>query len=1013
MTAPTAGPWDSPQVVTRNVCPNVLLTVHDTAAGCPEGRPSLAEATEEEYDRSHMRSDLLPLMGNLSFLDDVYQEYLKDPEKVDASWRELFDADQTPVTPRQPANGKQAAEAEKTLEKAAKEFSSEASKQSTASAPHPSSMKRRHKRPSLNIVPRVDEAPQVAHAMSVWPMVNAYRVRGHLEADLDPLDMLVREPHPELDPKTYGFLDSEMDKVFPSGGLFGVTRATLREIHSRLRKTYCGSIGLEFMHISNPAKKTWLAQRMEQSLGRAPVAKETRLAMLKKLAHTETFERFMHTKYVGTKRFSLEGSESLIPLLDLILEHGSTQGVREVVLGMAHRGRLCVLTQVFKKKPSDIFAEFEDVGGDQLLGSGDVKYHLGFSSDHETRHGHRVHLSLAFNPSHLEAVDPVVVGRVRAKQRRSKDFTHDHILGVLVHGDAAFAGQGLVPETLNLSDLHGYRTGGTIHVIVNNQIGFTTSPHESRSTPYCTDVAKMIQVPIFHVNGEDPDAVAQVVQLAIDYRTKFKCDVVIDMFCYRKYGHNEGDEPSFTQPLLYDRIRKKKSTAEIYSKRLLDQGVIDKPYLESMQEELDAHYEQEFQDGKKRTERPRVESLGGVWQGYVGGKDRNVEDPDTGVDRGRLFEIGERLVTFPQGFALHPRLQRLVDTRTEMGKGEKPLDWGMGELFAYGTLCWEGALVRMSGQDSSRGTFSHRHAVYVDNKTELEYAPLSHLHPKQGAFCIYDSPLSEAGVLGFEFGYSLDYPDGLVMWEGQFGDFVNGAQVIIDQFLTSSEDKWQRLSGLTMLLPHGFEGQGPEHSSARMERFLQSCAEDNIQVAQPTSPAQLFHLFRRQVVRKWRKPLVVMTPKSLLRHPMCTSELRELETGRYQRVMPDAHLEDASRVKRVALCTGKVYYDLVKEREDRGKDDIAFVRLEQLYPWDDKLIEDVLASYPKCKRVMWVQEEPENMGAWQFVEPRLRRLLDEAVTLVSRDASASPASGSSKAHKVEQAAIMNTVFQMK
>ncbi|MFI5290230.1 MAG: 2-oxoglutarate dehydrogenase E1 component, partial [Polyangia bacterium] len=685
----------------------------------------------------------------------------------------------------------------------------------------------------------------------------------------------------------WGFTDADMNVRVQASGLFGVPESgmALGEILGRLKATYCGSIGVEMMHMIDVERRLWLQQRMEPTLNAPPIDRDTQLYILERIAAAEVFESFVHTKYIGTKRFSLEGAESLIPLLELTLERAGLHGVEEAVIGMAHRGRLNVLANIMGKSAADIFAEFEDIDPETMLGGGDVKYHLGFSSDRKTRAGHAMHLSLAFNPSHLEAVDPVVVGRVRAKQRRRNDRDHRRVLGILVHGDAAFAGQGLVTETLNLSNLRGYRTGGTVHIIVNNQIGFTTMPSESRSTPYCTDVAKGIMAPIFHVNGDDPEAVAQAVRLAMDYRREFQQDVIIDMFCYRKYGHNEADEPSFTQPLLYQKIEQHPTVRQIYAQRLIDQGVITPAQAEEVVTRQHALLETEFK--RARPHRPSVSALHGYWSGYIGGPDASVPEPDTGVSRDRLTLITEGLTTLPEGFRVHPKVARLLAQRRQMGMGEHPMDWGMGEALAFGSIVDGGVLVRFTGQDTRRGTFSQRHAVVVDQRTEEEYIPLSHIRAGQGRFRIYDSPLSEAAVLGFEFGYALDYPDGLVMWEAQFGDFVNGAQVLIDQFITSAEDKWNRLNGLVMLLPHGFEGQGPEHSSARFERFFELCAEDNIQVCYPTTPAQYFHLLRRQVLRRWRKPLIVMTPKSLLRLPAARSPIEELTRGRFQRVLHD------------------------------------------------------------------------------------------------------------------------------
>jgi 2-oxoglutarate dehydrogenase E1 component len=914
-----------------------------------------------------MADDWLHLAGSLPFIDEVYAQYLQNPGSVDPSWRQIFEG-----APR-PANGHGNGEAvpARSIPLAA---------------------------PAL--------APSELGVGRIYGLVNAYRVRGHLEAHLDPLDHLPHKEHPDLDYRTYGFTDEDLDRLMPAGGLHGIEEASLREILRRLRATYSGSIGVEMMHITSNKRRTWLQQRLEPSLNVPSLDRDSRLYILDRITAAEQFESFVHTKYVGTKRFSLEGAESLIPLLELVIERAGLQGVEEVVLGMAHRGRLNVLANVMGKEPADTFAEFEDIDPESMFGGGDVKYHLGFSSDRKTRVGDTLHLSLAFNPSHLEAVDPVVVGRVRAKQRRRRDKRHERVLGVLVHGDAAFAGQGLVAETLNLSDIHGYRSGGTVHVIVNNQIGFTTLPEASRSTYYCTDVAKMIQVPIFHVNGEDPDAVAQVVRVAMEYRKTFSCDVIIDMFCYRKYGHNEADEPAFTQPRLYQKIEHRPTVRQVYAQRLIEEGVIDKGEADAMVARHHRFLETEF---ARKRERPTVSALRGIWAGYRGSADASVPEIDTGVPRAMLEQVTQRITNLPEGFTAHAKIQRLLQARRQMGMGEQPVDWAMGEALAFGSLVLDGRLVRVSGQDSRRGTFSQRHAVIVDQKTEAEYVPLSHIRDEQAFFRIYDSPLSEAAVLGFEFGYSLDYPDGLVIWEAQFGDFVNGAQVIIDQFITSSEDKWKRLSGLTMLLPHGFEGQGPEHSSARFERFLEACAEDNIQVCYPTTPAQYFHMLRRQSLRRWKKPLIVMTPKSLLRLPAARSPLEQLTHGRFQRVLDDP--TPPPEAHRVLLCTGKVFYDLDEERRRRKDQETAILRLEQLYPLSDGELARALDMYANAEELVWVQEEPANMGAHRFIFVRLlQAAAHRSVRAVTRAESASPATGSSKAHALEQEELVRRAF---
>jgi 2-oxoglutarate dehydrogenase E1 component len=854
-------------------------------------------------------------------------------------------------------------------------------------------------------------SPIVAQQIpSVWPLVNAFRSRGHFAASLDPLGLLETALIVELDPATWGFTKSDDARVIDPTGVHGMPRASIAELLAHLKRIYASSVGLEFMHISSPARRSWLAERMESLLPK-PLPAKVRTRMLSLLINAEQFERFCHTKYPGTKRFSLEGSESLIPMLDLVLTHSARHGAIEAVLGMAHRGRLTTIEQILHRPGRDLFGQFEDVEPEKALGGGDVKYHLGFSCDHVDPNGNAIHVSLAFNPSHLEAVDPVVVGRVRAKQVRHGDVEMRRVVGVLVHGDAAFAGQGLVPETLQLSSLPGYRTGGTIHLIVNNQVGFTASPAEQRSTPYCTDVAKMLECPIWHVNGEDLDALARVVEMACEYRAQFASDVVIDMYCYRKYGHNENDEPAFTQPIMYDRIKTKQSPVEVYSQRLVAEGVVTAAEVAAMTQRRVAELDTELEAAKAAKSRPSIAAMTAMWRGYRGGITEEPEDVDTRVMRPVLETIAQSMTEIPPGFTAHPKIVRLLEQRAQMGKGERPLDWGMAEMLAYGSLLYGGTNVRMSGQDCARGTFSHRHAIITDIHTGREHMLLGGLNPDQGQCRIYDSPLSEAGVLGFEFGYSLDYPDALVLWEAQFGDFANGAQVIIDQFITSSEDKWKRLSGIVLLLPHGYEGQGPEHSSARLERYLQMCAEHNIQVAQPTTPAQMFHLLRGQVLRRLRKPLVVMTPKSLLRLPAASSPLDDFATGRFERILADP-TADPAKVTRALFCTGKIYYELVEERARRKAEHVAIVRIEKLYPWWPQLITQSIEKYTGLRDVKWVQDEPCNMGAGTFVTPRLEKVLPAGAKLefIARVESASPATGSHKAHVIEEQQIFAAAF---
>jgi 2-oxoglutarate dehydrogenase E1 component len=929
-----------------------------------------------------MHDDLVSLSANLGLIDEMYEAFRRDPSSVDATWRELF-RNGPPAGPG--GNGGNGG----------------------AAAPAPSGGNGRAA-PAAPAVARVEpDAGEVSSrtriarttmelgAGSAFPLVDAFRSLGHLAADLDPLGLLTPQEPTKLEAVTHG-LD--------------VRDARVRDLVERLRRAYAGTIGIEFMHISSPVQRLWLATRMERLPDQPKPPAVVRKAMLDNLIAAESFERFVHTKFPGTKRFSVEGAESMIPLLDEILNHAGRLGAIEAVLGMAHRGRLNVLVQTLKRAPRDIFSEFQDIEPEATLGGGDVKYHLGYSTDRVDRDGNPMHLSLTFNPSHLEAVDPVVVGRVRAKQRRHGDWERRRCLGILIHGDAAFAGQGLVPEVLQLSSLHGYRTGGTVHLIVNNQIGFTAAPHESRSTTYCTDVAKMIECPIWHVNGEDLDAVYRVVEMAMEYRARFQSDVVIDMYCYRKFGHNEMDEPGFTQPVMYRRIQQKQPIDAIFGAKLVEEGVLGAADVEAMRERWRQHYESELEASRSSVKRPKIPALGGMWSGYKGGPAHDVPDVVTGVPADRLREIGERCSTPPEGFNAHAKIRRLLDQRLQMARGEKDLDWGMAEILAYGSLLWEGRNVRLSGQDSARGTFSHRHALIADVDTGREHMLLGQLHPDQGECRIYDSPLSEAAVMGFEFGYSLDYPDALVIWEAQFGDFVNGAQVIVDQFIMSSEDKWNRLSGLVLFLPHGYEGQGPEHSSARIERFCEGAAEDNVQLVQPTTPAQMFHILRRQVLRSYRKPLIVFTPKSLLRLPAATSKLEELTSGTFQRVIHDTAAAP-DKVERVMFCSGRIYYDLVEERKARKDERTAIIRIEQLYPWWPELVEQAVAPFPAARRYIWVQDEPKNMGPRNFLLPRLAELFGwEKLVAISRPENASPATGSHKAHAIEQRTLLDKAF---
>ncbi|MGB2187902.1 MAG: 2-oxoglutarate dehydrogenase E1 component [Candidatus Puniceispirillaceae bacterium] len=843
-------------------------------------------------------------------------------------------------------------------------------------------------------------------------LIRAYRIRGHLIANLDPLSLENKPLHPELDPATYGFTDEDWDRPIFINYVLGLETATLREIVETLRRTYCGTIGVEFMHIQDPAQKAWIQERIEAIGNRTDFTKRGKTAIYERLVDAEEFEKYLHKKYTGTKRFGMDGAEAMIPAIEQILKRGSQLGLGEIVVGMAHRGRLNMLHNVFSKPFRAIISEFlgnpanpEDAGG-----SGDVKYHMGASSDREFD-GKTVHLSLAPNPSHLEIVDPVVVGRVRAKQQQRNDDDRREVVGILLHGDAAFAGQGVVGETFAFSALRGYRTGGTIHIIVNNQIGFTTSPHYSRSSPYPTDVAKMVMAPIFHVNGDDPEAVVHAARIAIEFRQAFGTDVVLDMFCYRRFGHNEGDEPMFTQPLMYKTIGKHPTTRAIYADKLVAEGIMTQAEAQAVVDARIAYLDAEFEAGTSY--RPnKADWLEGSWSGMrtAHGVERRGE---TAVDIDTLRQIGESMTTVPEHMTLNPKLSRIIETRASRISEGEGLDWATAEHLAFGSLLLEGDLVRLSGQDSCRGTFSQRHAVLVDQATEERYAPLAHLSPDQAAFEVIDSPLSEASVMGFEYGFSQVEPNALVMWEAQFGDFANGAQVVIDQFISSGEAKWLRMNALVLLLPHGYEGQGPEHSSAKLERYLQLCAEDNMQVVNCTTPANYFHVLRRQLRRDFRKPLIIMTPKSLLRHKGCVSSLADMGPGTsFHRVLDERDTKVKSgKAKRLIMCSGKVYYDLAAARDEAKMWDTEIIRVEQLYPFPTRAITEVLEQTPNATMV-WCQEEPRNMGGWTFVRDFIEEAMQTAgakqqrLIYAGRDAAASPATGTLGRHKREQAQLV-------
>jgi 2-oxoglutarate dehydrogenase E1 component len=920
---------------------------------------------------------------NLPFVEDLYQEFVRDRASIPDEWRRYFeDLERT--------------DGASTAWRAGPSFKSR-SLFDAGGAPSP------------------DAAPVEATALlrlqdQVGQLIQAYRVRGHMAARIDPLGF-PRPPQVELDPAFYGLTAGDLNRLCATPGLPGPPIRPLRDVLDKLRIAYCGSIGIELMHIDDLERRTWLRERMEDARHRAHLTREEQLRVLTRLTDAVIFEEFIQQKYPGAKSFSLEGAEGLIPLLDLAIETAAGQGIDEIVLGMAHRGRLNVLANILGKRPREIFSEFEDRADALRDGRGDVKYHLGYSRDWTAASGSKIHLSLCFNPSHLEFVNPVALGRMRAKQDRAGDAERGRGMVLLIHGDAAFAGEGVIQESLTLSELEGYRTGGALHVIVNNQLGFTTPPAEARSSPYASDVARMLQIPIFHVNGEDPDAVGHVIRLAMEFRRRFRSDVVIDMYCYRRRGHNEGDEPSFTQPLMYRAIEQRPSVRDSYLAHLLRLNGLTRDEADRIAVERRAELERELSEARSPHYVPARETPGGVWSGYHGGAGGDDEDVVTAVERGRLTEFIHALARVPEDFHAHPTIARGLARRREMAEGTRPIDWSTAEALAFATLAAAGHRVRLTGQDTARGTFSHRHAVLHDRADGKTYTPLAHVAPGQARVEIYNSPLSEVAVLGFDYGYSLDCPDGLVLWEAQFGDFVNAAQVIVDQFITSAEEKWRRLSGLVLLLPHAFEGQGPEHSSARLERFLELAVNDNIQVVNPTTPAQYFHLLRRQALRRWRKPLIVMTPKSLLRHPKVVSPLDDLEQGSFRRILGDSTVP-AEGLAGILLCSGKVYYDLVSKRDELRRTDVAIVRLEQLYPLRDGQLGEALASYAPSAPAVWVQEEPANMGAWRYLLARFGDRLAGARKFsgVCRPASASPATGWPALHRSEQERLLKAAF---
>jgi 2-oxoglutarate dehydrogenase E1 component len=924
--------------------------------------------------------------GNAPFVEELYENYLANPQSVPDEWRDYFDRLQ--VLPG--AAGRDVAHAP--VVEAFAQRAKDGSLRATGPAPSAASVNRKQ--------------------VYVQVLIGAYRMIGGRWADLDPLKRMPRPPVPELEPAFYDLTEADMETVFDTGTLVGPERARLRDIVQILRETYCGTIAAEYMYVSDPAQKRWIQQRLESVRGQPQFSSEVRKRILERLTAAETLERYLHTRYVGQKRFSLEGGETLISIMDEVVQRAGSQGVEELVIGMAHRGRLNVLVNTLGKSPGELFSEFEGKHAHELS-SGDVKYHNGFSSDVSTPSG-PIHLTLAFNPSHLEIVNPVVEGSVRARQHRRGDHAGDKVISVLIHGDAAFAGQGVIMETLNLAQTRGYGTGGTVHVVVNNQIGFTTSdPRDARSTVYCTDVAKMIEAPIFHVNGDDPEACLFITQLAMDFRKEFKKDVVVDLVCFRRLGHNEQDEPFVTQPLMYKKISQHPGTRKLYGDKLVAQGVVSADTPDRLVKEYRAAL-----DLGRHTSSPVLSNFQRQyaidWSAYNAAK--WTDQAETALPIAELQRLGELLTAPPAGFKLHPVVERVVQGRREMVEGKRALDWGMAETLSYASLLVNGYGIRLSGQDSGRGTFAHRHAVWHDQNRERwdagSYVPLQHLSDKQAEFQVIDSVLSEEAVLGFEYGYACAEPNELVVWEAQFGDFANGAQVVIDQFITSGEAKWGRLCGLVMMLPHGFEGQGPEHSSARIERYLQLTAEHNIQVCVPSTPAQIFHLLRRQMVRNFRKPLVIMTPKSLLRKAEAVSSLKELAKGGFQTVIGEVDAIEVEAVTRVVACSGKVYYDLLAARRERRLDNVAIIRVEQLYPFPHKQFAAEMKRYPNAKEVVWCQEEPQNQGAWYqsqhyFLE---NMRADQKLFYAGRPSAAAPAVGYAAKHNEQQKKLVDQAF---
>ncbi|MDR3498516.1 MAG: 2-oxoglutarate dehydrogenase E1 component [Parvibaculum sp.] len=919
--------------------------------------------------------------ANAAYVEQLYARFQQDPNSVDAEWRTFFEGlGDAPEDVLRESRGASWTRPDWPVHANGELVSALDGNWSALEAP----MKKKVAERKAGAGEAEIRAATLDSVRALM-MIRAYRIRGHLDADVDPLQLRPKSQHPELQPESYGFGPDDLDRPIFIDNVLGLETATVRQMLDILRRTYCGTIGVEFMHIGDPEEKAWIQERIEGPDKEVAFTEMGRLAILDKLIQAEGFERFAGVKYIGTKRFGLDGAEAMIPALEQIIKRGGNLGVKEIVLGMAHRGRLNVLVNVMSKPYRAIFHEFKggSANPEDVDGSGDVKYHLGASSDREFD-GNKVHLSLTANPSHLEIVDPVVLGKARAKQDQLHDGARSSVIPLLIHGDAAFAGQGVVAECLGLSGLKGHRTGGSIHFIINNQIGFTTSPIFSRSSPYPSDVAKMVQAPIFHVNGDDPEAVVHATKIATEFRQRFNKPVVVDMFCYRRFGHNESDEPSFTQPLMYKKIRGHPTTLEIYSERIVKSGLLTAEQVEARIDAFKQELEGEFEASNNF--RPnKADWLDGRWAG-LGRAEGEAQRGETGVDLKILNDIGRKLSEVPEGFNIHKTIQRFMDNRRKMIETGEGIDWGMAEALAFGTLLNEGFKVRLSGQDSERGTFVQRHSVLNDQETEDRYIPLNHLNENQAQYEVINSMLSENAVLGFEYGYSLAEPNALTLWEAQYGDFANGAQVVVDQFISSGERKWLRMCGLVMLLPHGYEGAGPEHSSARLERYLQMCAEDNMQVVNCTTPMNYFHVLRRQMHRKFRKPLIIMTPKSLLRHKRVVSRIEEFGPGStFHRVLWDdaqllkgekIKLVSDDKIKRVVLCSGKVYYDLYEEREKREINDVYLMRVEQFYPFPAKSLMTELLRF-KDAEIVWCQEEPKNMGGWTFMEPNIEWVLDQ------------------------------------